>query len=460
LLNKTLVHDVLTAALSTGGDFAELFVENNRRNNINMINGTVDKAQSGIDYGAGLRIFNGNNAVYAYTNDTSRENLLKMAKEAAAAVKKDGIVAVKGFSVLNFDNAHPVSKPFDGIEKTKIVAMVKEASNGASGYDPSVEQVTGTYMDSTQDVLIANSDGLWAEDRRTRTRLMMMAVASSATEKQSNSAGRGKLAGYEAFDGVDIAGIGRTAAEAAVTMLKADLCPSGLMPVIIGNAFGGVIFHEACGHILEATSVARGASVFCGKLGQQIANTKVTAIDDGTIKNEWGSINIDDEGGIARKTVLIENGILKSYLVDRLNGRRMGMPSTGSGRRESYRFAPTSRMTNTYIAAGNDSFDDMVSAIDLGIYCKKMGGGSVTPGTGEFNFAVSEAYMIRGGKIAEPVRGATLIGKGHEILSHITHVGGDMTMDNGMCGSISGAVPTNVGQPHISVSQILVGGRK
>lgn len=231
------------------------------------------------------------------------------------------------------------------------------------------------------------------------------------------------------------------------------------MPVIIGDGFGGVIFHEACGHSLEATGVARNASVFCGKLGQKIANDKVTAIDDGTMPGEWGSLNIDDEGAKTNRNVLIENGVLKSYLVDRLNGLRMGMPSTGSGRRESYRFAPTSRMTNTYIAPGNDEFNDMVSSVEYGLYAKKMGGGSVTPGTGEFNFAVTEAYMIRNGKIAEPVRGATLIGKGHEVLLNIMKVGKNLRQEQGMCGSVSGSVPTNVGEPPILVSEILVGGR-
>ncbi|MCL2007892.1 MAG: TldD/PmbA family protein [Treponema sp.] len=460
MLEKSLVHDTLTAALATGGDFAELFVEDNKRNNISMVNGVVERSQSGIDYGAGLRIFNGFNAVYAYTNDTSRENLLKMAKEAAAAIKKDKINGVKEFTALNFDNAHPVKVPFNTVEKKRIVTLVKEASSGAMDYDALITQTTGTYLDTTQDVLIANSEGLWAEDRRTRTRLQIQAVASSATEKQSGGKGLGMIKGFELYDGVDLKKIGREAAETAVTMLKADLCPGGKMPVIIGDAFGGVIFHEACGHSLEATSVARNASVFCGKLGQKVASDKVTAIDDGTMISEWGSINIDDEGSFARKNVLIENGILKTYLIDRLNGLRMGMATTGSCRRESYRFAPTSRMTNTYIAAGNDEFEDMVSSIDLGIYCKKMGGGSVNPGTGEFNFAVTESWMIRGGKIAEPVRGATLIGKGHEILLGVTHVGKHMTQDNGMCGSISGSVPANCGQPHICVDEILVGGRK
>ena len=198
---------------------------------------------------------------------------------------------------------------------------------------------------------------------------------------------------------------------------------------------------------------------FADKLGQQIANSKVTAIDDGTIPNAWGSINIDDEGTPAQKNVLIENGVLKRYMVDRFNGRRMNMPSSGSSRRQDYRFVPTSRMTNTFIAAGDDEDKDIISSIDLGIYAAKMGGGSVNPATGAFNFAVSEAYMIRGGKIAEPVRGASLIGKGSEILMDIDMVGKHMLTGQGMCGSSSGSVPTDVGQPLIRVSKITVGGR-
>jgi len=242
-------------------------------------------------------------------------------------------------------------------------------------------------------------------------------------------------------------------------MLHADACPAGKMPVVIDNGFGGVIFHEACGHSLEATSVAKGNSVFCDKIGQQIASTKVTAIDDGTLANEWGSINIDDEGTLGRKNILIEDGILKGYLVDRLNGKRMNMESTGSARRESYKFAPTSRMTNTFIAPGNDDEKDIIKSIDNGLYAKKMGGGSVNPVTGEFNFSVLEGYMVKNGEIDRPVRGATLIGKGSDILMNIDMVGKNLVHGQGMCGSASGSVPTNVGQPMIRVSEITVGGR-
>nr|HPJ76511.1 TldD/PmbA family protein [Clostridia bacterium] len=221
----------------------------------------------------------------------------------------------------------------------------------------------------------------------------------------------------------------------------------------------GVIFHEACGHSLEATSVAKGNSVFSGKLGEKIAADCVTAIDDATLPNQWGTTNMDDEGGETRKNILIENGILKGYLIDKLNGKRMGMESSGSGRRQNYRYAPTSRMSNTFIDNGSSKREEIIQSTDFGLYAKQMGGGSVNPGTGEFNFSVQEGYMIRNGKIAEPVRGATLIGKGSEILKNIDMVGDNLSMAQGMCGSSSGSVPTNVGQPTLRVSKITVGGR-
>ncbi len=231
------------------------------------------------------------------------------------------------------------------------------------------------------------------------------------------------------------------------------------MPVAIDNGFGGVIFHEACGHSLEASAVAYGRSQFAGKLGQKIANEKVTAIDDGTIPNAWGSINIDDEGTPAQKNVLIENGILKSYMIDKFNGRRMGMASTGNARRQSYSYTPTSRMTNTYIAPGTDRNEDIIASMEYGLYAKDMGGGSVNPLTGEFNFSVREGYLVRNGEICEPVRGASLVGKGSDVIMNIDMVGSDLDMGQGMCGSSSGSVPTNVGQPLIRVSSITVGGR-
>ena len=236
-------------------------------------------------------------------------------------------------------------------------------------------------------------------------------------------------------------------------------CPAGKMTVAIDNGFGGVLFHEACGHSLEASSVAKGNSEFAGKIGEQIASSKVTAIDDGTIKNAWGSINIDDEGMQSQKNVLIENGILKGYMIDKLNARRMGMNPTGSGRRQSYKFAPTSRMTNTYIAPGKDDPKEILKSIDDGLYARKLGGGSVNPITGEFNFAVAEGYLVKNGVITEPVRGASLIGKGSEVLMNIDMVGTNVEQAQGMCGSSSGSIAVNVGQPMIRLKEITVGGR-
>ena len=320
-------------------------------------------------------------------------------------------------------------------------------------------QATGNLLDVDHNILIANTEGIYAQDRQIRTRLAISAVADKGMGTQTGSCSPGRRMGLEMFDTIDPKDVGIKAAKQAVTMAGAGYCPAGVMPVAIENGFGGVIFHEACGHGLEASSVAYGQSIFAGKLGQQIANPKVTAIDDGTIPNAWGSINIDDEGTPAQRNVLIENGILKSYMIDKFNGRRMGMASTGSSRRESFAYTPTSRMTNTYIAPGDDKNEDIIASIEYGLYAASMGGGSVNPVTGEFNFAVNEGYMIRNGKICEPVRGASLVGKGSEIIQNIDMVGSDMDMGQGMCGSSSGSVPTNVGQPLIRVSTITVGGR-
>jgi len=466
LLDKQLVYDVLTAALATGGDLAEIFMENTVKDSITMTNGLVEKANWGVDYGLGLRIITGTNAVYAYTNNTSRAALLRLAADAAQAVKASlkGEINIKGVITLDRSDrqlfADTVVIPGDKVKKTDIVERLRAASKASYAYDPLVTQTANSYSSITQDMFVANSNGLWAEDKRVRTRVFVEAVASEGNEKQTGYEAPGAKGGYELLDSIDIEGLGKEAGRIAVTMLKADLCPSGKMPVIIDNAFGGVIFHEACAHSLEATGVAKGASVFCGKMGEKIAADCVTAIDDGTLAGEWGSINIDDEGGKTRRTTLIENGVLKSYLVDYLNGLRMGMPSTGSGRRESYRYAPTSRMTNTYILNGSSTTEEIIAGTETGLYAKKMGGGSVDPSSGEFNFAVLEGYMVRNGKIAEPVRGATLIGKGQDVLMDIDRVGDNFAHAPGMCGSISGAVPTNVGQPMVRVKEMTVGGRK
>lgn len=450
----------MIAALSTGGDFAEIFMEDTRGTTLRMLNGSLEEGVSGRDYGVGIRIFQGYRSVYAYTNDASKENLLKVALEAAAALKGTPGLTDIVLNRLVVETFNPIRLEPSSVLHTDKVAVMKKAHGAATGYDQAITQVAITYLDTDQNVLIANSDGLLVEDRRVRTRLGINAVASKGNEKQSAFRGPGAHMGFELFDHIDVEAVARDAARSAVTMVNADYAPSGKYPVIIDNAFGGVIFHEACGHGLEATSVAKGASVFSGKLGQQVASPLVTAVDDGTIPNAWGSQNVDDEGTKTRRNVLIENGILKGYMIDKLNARRMAMEPTGSSRRQSYKYAPTSRMTNTFICAGDSTKEEIIGNTEYALYARHMGGGSVNPATGEFNFAVSEGYIVRNGKIEKPVRGGTLIGQGSQILQKIDMVASNLATGQGMCGSLSGSIPTDVGQPTIRVSEITVGGRK
>ena len=460
MLTKSTAEAVLAEALTTGGDFAEIFMEDTVYGTISMIDGNVDKAANSRDHGAGIRIYQGLNAVYVHTNDTSLEGLLACARKGAAAIGDEVMSRQVQLTRSIPTNIHMIKQLPGDVSGQRKVRKLLDAYRTAKAYDTAISQVVTSLREVDQSVVIANSDGLFTNDRRVYTRLGVQAIASGNGENQTGFIGPGAMMGFELFDTrVDPAACGTIAAETAVKMLRAPVCPAGVMPVVIDSGFGGVIFHEACGHSLEATAVARGNSEFAGKLGQKIAADCVTAIDDGTMPNEWGSLNIDDEGTPTTRLTLIENGVLKNYMIDRLNGRRMNMPVTGSARRQSYAYAPTSRMRNTFIAPGNDDPAEIIATMGDGLYAAKMGGGSVNPSTGEFNFAVMEGYLVKDGKISTPVRGATLVGKGSEIIMKIDRVSRDMKMGQGMCGSVRGSIPTNVGQPMIRVSSLTVGGR-
>ena len=460
MIDKILVEKVIDKALCNGADFAELFVENTYNSRIHFNDNKTKQNIVGNDFGAGIRVFYGETAIYAYTNDLNEKSLLAAADAVSKASKGKNIIKSIDMTKIEFEGVHPIEIPNNTVTKKDKIDFIRRINKAARSYDNQITQVDINFTEKMQHVLIANSEGLWVEDDRNYSRVNVRSIASKGSEKQTGSEGPGGFAGYEFFKKLNPEEIGRKTARIAVTMLNADYAPGGKFPVVIDNGFGGVIFHEACGHALETTSVAKGASVFAGKLGKRIANPVVTAIDDGTIPNEWGSENIDDEGFPTKKTILIENGILKSYMVDKMGSIKTGYKPTGSGRRQSYKFAPASRMRNTYIAPGKNKLDDLIATIDHGIYAKKMGGGSVMPGTGNFNFAVGEGYIIRNGKIAEPVRGATLIGNGAEAIMKISMVADNLAMAQGMCGSVSGYVPTNVGQPAIKIDEIIVGGRK
>ncbi len=460
MLSKQLIEKVIDKALSNGADFAEIFVEDTYKSHIRFVDRKTKQLVSGKDFGAGIRVFYGNFQVYAYTNNVSEESLLSAADAVAKAQKGKDIIIPMQMKETIVENIHPVELNIDDVSKEEKIDFLRKIDAAARNYSNLITQVDAGLLEIMQNVLIANSEGLYITDKRNYTRVMAASIATKGKEMQSSHEGPGKLAGYEFVRSLDPVYLGEETARVAVTMINADYAPSGKFPVVIDNGFGGVIFHEACGHSLETTSVAKGASVFAGKMGQKIANEAVTAIDDGTIPNQWGSTNIDDEGNPTQKTVLIENGILKSYIVDKMGARKMGLKSTGSGRRQSYKFAPASRMRNTYIAAGKHKLEDLIASVDYGIYAKKMGGGSVLPGTGNFNFAVSEGYIIRNGKIEEPVRGATLIGNGADALLKISMVADNLKLAEGMCGSVSGSIPVCVGQPAIKIDEIVVGGRK
>ena len=459
MLEKRLYERILGIALSGGADFAEVYCEYTRNGRIALMNDRIESITDEVVSGVGIRAFRGTSTVYGSTSDITPAGLIKCAKSVAEAMGeiREGQNVVLTERI--FPNIHPVRIVPSSADVSYKTDLLKQASASAKAYDKRIIQAAGNLITVDHTIEIANSEGLLTSDRHVRTRMAINAIASDGTETQSGTSSPGRGMGLEVFEMFKPEDIGTEAARQAIVNLGATYCQAGFMPVAIESGFGGVIFHEACGHSLEATSVGIGCSEMCGKLGQKIANEKVTAIDDGTIAGAWGSVNIDDEGHPTQRNVLIENGMLKNYMIDRLGSRRMGMPMTGNGRRQSYAYEPTSRMTNTFIDNGPDKNEDIIASIEYGIYAKSMGGGSVNPLTGDFNFAVNEGYIVRNGKICEAVRGASLIGNGSKILMDIDMVGQNLATGQGMCGSSSGSVPTDVGQPLIRVSGITVGGR-
>ena len=458
MLKKEELESLLSRAMSSEADFAEIFEEDGLSEGISMLNDTVESVNRNQKSGIGIRLYKGVQSVYGYSNQQDMTSLEALVDDLRGGLGFSDEKVTISLKEEKIENRHPVQiNPLDAPLKDKI-ALLKRADRAAKEGKDKIQKTTTGLSSICQNVQISNSEGKLVYDTRIRTRLVCSAYAQDGDNMQSGFFGPGASAGLEFYEEVTPESIGKEASRVALVLLEAKDCPSGKMPVIIDNGFGGVIFHEACGHAMEATSVAKNQSVFANKIGEQIASSKVTAIDDGTIPNGWGSENIDDEGNLQQKRVLIKDGICTSYMVDRLNGRRMGVESTGSGRRQSYKYEPTSRMSNTYIAAGTDSFEEMFEGIEKGLYAKNMGGGSVDPQTGEFNFAVTEGYLIENGKITVPVKGASLIGTGSEILMNIDRVSDNLSRGQGMCGSISGSLAVDVGQPAIRVSSITVGG--
>ncbi|MCH1910909.1 TldD/PmbA family protein [Leptospira noguchii] len=452
---------ILEAGFSRKADFVEIFEEETRSSSVSLRDRKIEQSFAGIDYGIGIRLIYGTDVLYAHTNNEDLEHLISLidilADSRSAAKDKRQTLVLKGDLKAPSFSIHTIDPR--KISPDQKLEILYRADKTARGVSSNIVQVSVSASDSVSRIGIYNSEGLSLEDLRVRSRFNINVTAEKEGERFVASENPGAKKGFEFFSDLPVEQLSKIAAERSLLMLSAGYIEGKKMPVVMGNGFGGVIFHEACGHPLETEAIRKKSSPFVDKLGKKIAQSCLTAIDDGTIPDSWGSINVDDEGTAPQKTILIENGILKNYLSDRVGAQEVGVERTGSARRESYMYAPVSRMRNTYIAAGKDSLDSMLSGIDYGLFAKKMGGGSVNPSTGEFNFSVEEGYVIRNGKIAEPVRGATLIGKGDEILPKISMVGKDLELAAGMCGAASGSVPVTVGQPSLKVDEILVGGR-
>ena len=457
-INETLVKEILEVALSTGGDFAEVYMEKTTNEVLRLHSGKLSTANVSKVKGAAIRIIKGELEVNSSITDCTYENLLKAAKTLAGSFNDKKHVEVQPFVEKKVELV--VSpKNVRGNDISREVNLLKTASDTIYAYSKEIVQVICNLTKTEKRIFVFASDSTWQTDYRCNTRLSCQAVASDGKEMETGFDSFGRNQGMEMFDDFDVVPFAKQVAHDAVEMLHAEPMQGGEMPVVINNGFGGVILHEACVHGLEATSVAKGMSVFCNKLGQKVASDIVNAVDDGTNLNAWGSINVDDEGTPSKCNVLIENGILKSYLVDKRNSKKMNHPITGSSRRESYKYQTTSRMTNTYFLNGKSTFDEIIKSTEKGLFAEKMGGGSVNPATGEFNFAVQVGYMIENGKITKPVKGATLVGSGKDVLLHIDMIGDNLSCGYGMCGSMSGSVPTIVGQPTIRVSKMTVGGK-
>lgn len=456
-MKKERIEKILEGLLSTGGDFAEVFLEDKKTILFNYIDNSLDALNITFSSGIGLRLAKNNDVYYAATNNFSNKNVNALIDNLSSNISNDknykyvSLNRIKKYHNKN-SNTH--------YSNSDIKKIFNDLNKKIRDKDKRINQVNITLQNVLQNVTIARENGLYTSEDRIRSRIFII-VGFKDNDKVCNiSYSYGLTTNFDFLDDINFDEVIDNLVSEGLDKLYAKSCIGGQMPVIIENGFGGVIFHEACGHAMEATSVADGISVLSNDLNKKIGSSVVNIVDDGTLDNEWGSTKIDDEGRETKRNVLIKDGVLKGYLIDEINNRKMNMALTGSSRRESYLYAPTSRMNNTYLEAGNSSFDEMIKGIKLGLYAKKMGGGCVSPETGDFNFACDLAYMIRDGKIAECVKSASLIGNCKDILQSVEMVGDNLSLGQGMCGSVSGYVPVNVGMPRIKVSHILVGGEK
>jgi TldD protein len=451
---------LLALALGRGGDFADLYFEFHRSSSLLLEEGIIRTGSAGVTCGLGVRVVSGERTGYAHTDDLSWPAMARAAETAAHIASSSREVPPQAVSAAAFDRRYGGAAL--SLDVAARIALLERADRAARAYDPRIEKVVATLSEEVKHVRIANSAGVLAEDVQPLFSIRVSAIAADKGVRREGSAGGGGRMGPEFFQERSPEHFAREAARMAITMLGAVEAPAGPMPVVLAPGWPGILLHEAIGHGLEGDFNRKGTSAFSGRIGQRVAAPGVTVVDDGSLENRRGSLNIDDEGRVPGRTVLIEDGILRGYMQDRLNSGLMGMGATGNGRRQSYGSIPLPRMTNTFMLAGQDDPDEIVRSVDRGIYAKHFGGGQVDITSGKFVFSATEAYLIEGGKIGAPVVGATLIGNGPDVLTKVTRIGHDLRLDEGVgvCSKAGQNVPVGVGLPTILVSEITVGGTR
>lgn len=458
LIDAPVLERTLRAALRSGGDFAEVFAEDRQGSSGRFDDGRVEELTTGRLRGAGIRVVRGDTTGFAHTADLAETGLVEAAEAAAAAARAGGGGVREVALARQPSTPHEIAVLPESVPKARKVELLRLADASARAEGGAIRSVTASYADSRRRILIANSDGLLTGDDQVRTRFGVQSVATGDTGMQTGYEAPGRTLGFEFFDEFDVTEIARTSARRAITMLDARPAPSGSLPVVLARGAGAVLFHEACGHGLEADLVQRSASVFEGKVGEQVASPLVTLIDDGAYAREWGTFAVDDEGRPAQRNVLIQDGVLSDYMWDYLRARKSGRASSGNGRRETYQHMPMVRMTNTYLTPGDTDPDDIIRDTEHGIYCVQLGGGQVNTATGDFVFGITEAYLIEHGEVTHPIRAAQLIGNGPDTLRRIDVVGNDFDTWAGTCGKNGQGVPVSAGQPTLRVTGITVGG--
>jgi TldD protein len=458
VLDRDLAADVLRAARARGGAFAELYVEERVGLSVRLDDGTVEEVTRGLDRGAGVRVVHGSSFGYAYSNRLDRDALLEAAAAASAAVTEDGPGDVVDLRTLEPPVVHEALRDAAQTSAADKVAWVREADDTARSLGDEIAQVTAVYSDSVQRIVIATSDGRWVEEDRPRIRLVVTAVAARDGNIQTGFHGPAGLAGTEFIEANPPAATAEVAARRALTMLDAVPAPAGEMTAVLAPGMGGVLFHEAVGHPLEADIVDKEASVYRGRVGERLASEIVNGVDDATVPNAWGSFTFDDEGAPAERTVLFEHGVLRGWLFDRIRAEKEGVATSGNGRRQSYAHPPIPRMSNTYISNGTSTAEEILSGTERGVYVTALAGGQTNPATGDFVFGCSEAYLIEGGELRQPVRGANLIGRAIPVMSNVDALAADFDIWPGVCGKDGQGVPVGSGSPTLRISRITIGG--